>query len=215
MPNEDADRGDSEKTVSFNEYQKLQRKLERQTAKTRDTETRALATDAAVRRLEATLTGLSGIVGDADDELKTRTRQLSQDSSEQARADDSAAQLTTRLNQIIDDADEDWENTKFDSARRTLEDINRSGDLSRGYEVERLIKDALSEGGASTDENIETAIARAVLADRQEHNRVDTSGSSTSAKKYTREDLGKMDVHKIGVKAAREHLDAIYEQMGT
>lgn len=185
----DNEEQDGDRTVPEAEYKKLQRKLNKVTAKWQDSEARNAEMTSAATRTESMVEGLADLVAGSDVQLKTKADDLVKRNAAQRGSDTSAAQGTARLEQKIDAADEDWEDTKFDLARRRLEEINDSGDHSRLGEVERLIDEAIAPSEEDVDARIEAAVAKALLGDKQERTRVDNTTSTAIEGKVRFSDL--------------------------
>lgn len=215
MVDTNTESGEVEKTVSEKEYQKLQRTVTRRDKQLKETREDAGTLSASVRRLEALVENVLNVLPGGDEGIKTVTDKILTDNNSRRTLDESSAQLTARLTQTIDAADDDWDDPKFDSARRVLDEINSSGDLSKGYEVERLIKEALDGDENDIDARIAAAEEAAVLRDRQEYNRVDTSQSQVaSGSKYSRKQIEDIDWSQLDPAAVEEHKAAIYKQLG-
>lgn len=210
--NEEA-QNDVEETISMVEYKKLQRKLTRASNKAAAAQERAESLESGQARVEDMLGDIASLVAEGDEGLSTKAVKLKETIFSRRTADGTAAQLTAKLNQTLDDAGEDWDDDKFDSARKVIKEIGDSGDMSRAPEAERLIREAIEGETDSISDQVEKAVADALLKDRQEHGRVDTrdSASSTSPKvRYS--DLSRMDP-KEGVGSMRDITKQALDQM--
>ncbi len=199
-----------EQTVSMADYKSLQRKLDKASKKAAQAEERAESLESGQSRGEDFMKEFASILTEGDEAATAKVAALINTIETRQTADTSAAQLTVRLNQILDEAGEDVNDAKFDSARTVLDEINKSGDMARGYEAERLIRDAIKGDGDSnegtTEEKVQAAVDAAVLKDRQEHGRVDTkdSAATTAGGQVTPQDLSSMNPKVQGTKAMRE-----------
>jgi hypothetical protein len=195
------------------EYKKLQRKLNRNLTKNRDTGLRIAELEAGQKRAESLLEALLETTSSFGDEnVAERTRETMRGFQDQRRNDTTAAQFEAELNNILDENDVDWSSDeRLESARRLLDEVNQSGDLHRLSEVRRLTQEALasSPDGEITNDKIQEAI----LKDRQEHGRVDTGSSVGGGQRFTRNDVANLDPIQLGVKGMREELDKVYDQM--
>jgi hypothetical protein len=202
--------------ISASEYKKLQRKYDRRNTTARKAEERVEGLEAGMSRLETLVEGLTALVAQTDDDLRQPAAELVNSNASRRSADDTSAQLTARLNQSIEDADEDWEDEKFDDARRVLDEINASGDLSRASEVERLIGQAIDpKSETSLEERIEEAVSRAVHGERRVANRVDTGETTVrTGGQVTRSDLANLDPRE-GLDAMRARVNQALDQIGT
>jgi len=202
-----------EQTVPMAEFKSLQRKLDRASKKAAKAEERAESLEAGQGRTEDLLEGLATLMTEGDAESTARAQTLVNTNSARRTADTSAAQLTARLGQTIDDADENWDDVKFDSARNVLRDMNSSGDMSRGSEAERLVKEAIEASSTeSYEERLEREVQAAVLKDRQDSGRVDTTESASTDARVRFSDLTNMDP-KQGVGAMRETTKKALDQL--
>jgi len=195
------------------EYKKLQRKLNRNLTKNRDTGLRIAELEAGQKRAESLLEALLETTSSFGDEnIAERTRETMRGFQDQRRNDTTAAQFEAELNNLLDENEADWSSDeRLESARRLLDEVNQSGDLHRLSEVRRLTQEALasSPGGEITDDKIQEAI----LKDRQEHGRVDTGSSVGGGQRFTRNDVANLDPIQLGVRGMREELDKVYDQM--
>ena len=193
------------------EYKKLQRKLNRNLTKSKDTGLRIAELEAGQRRAEQLLESLletTTSFGDAS--MQERARTTMREFQDQRRNDTNAAQFEAELNNLLDTHEVEWNDERFGDARRLLDEVNQSGDLTRLSEVRRLTQEALTttESGG-TDSRIQEAI----LKDRQEHGRVDTGSSVGGGQRFTRQDVANLDPIKLGVRGMREELEKVYDQM--
>ena len=124
--------------VSASDYKKLQRKYDRRNNTAKKAEERVEGLESSMSRLESLVEGLTALVVASDDSLRDAGRELVDNNASRRSADETSAQLTARLNQSLEDADEEWADEKFDAARRVLDEINASGDLARASEVESI-----------------------------------------------------------------------------
>ena len=193
------------------EYKKLQRKLNRNLTKSKDTGLRIAELEAGQRRAEQLLeTLLETTTSFGDDGMKERTRATMREFQDQRRNDTNAAQFEAELNNLLDTHEVEWNDERFGDARRLLDEVNQSGDLTRLSEVRRLTQEALTTNSSgNTDERIQEAI----LKDRQEHGRVDTGSSVGGGQRFTRQDVANLDPIKLGVRGMREELEKVYDQM--
>ena len=195
------------------EYKKLQRKFNRNLTKAKDTGVRIAELEAGQKRAEGLLQSLLETTSSFGDEsVVERTRETMRGLEDQRRNDTTAAQFEGELNSLLDEYDVDWSSDdRLDGARRLLEEVNQSGDLSRLSEVRQLTQEALAPN--SFNEPTESQIQEAILKDRQEHGRVDTGSSVGGGQRFTRQDVANLDPIKLGVKGMREELDKVYDQM--
>jgi hypothetical protein len=194
------------------EYKKLQRKLNRQQNKSRDNAQRMAEIEAGQRRTEQLLDAVLDAATSGDDDLTAKALATRRELESQRSSDTTAAQFEAELNQILDDNETDWKSDdRLSEARRLLEEVNRTGDLSRLSEVRRLTQEALDSSEGSG--NIDTRIQDAILKDRQDHGRVDTGTSVGGGQRFTRQDVADLDPIKLGVRGMRDVLDKVYDQM--
>ena len=193
------------------EYKKLQRKLNRNLTKSKDTGLRIAELEAGQRRAEQLLeTLLETTTSFGDAGMQERTRATMREFQDQRRNDTNAAQFEAELNNLLDIHEVEWNDERFGEARRLLDEVNQSGDLTRLSEVRRLTQEALTTNeSGGTDARIQEAI----LKDRQEHGRVDTGTSVGGGQRFTRQDVANLDPIKLGVKGMREELEKVYDQM--
>ena len=125
--------------VSASDYKTLQRKYDRRNNTAKKAEERVEGLESSMSRHESLVEGLTALVVASDDSLRDAGRELVDNNASRRSADETSAQLTARLNQSLEDADEEWADEKFDAARRVLDEINASGDLARASEVESII----------------------------------------------------------------------------
>jgi len=194
------------------EYKKLQRKLNRQQNKSRDNAQRMAEIEAGQRRTEQLLDAVLDAATSGDDDLTAKALATRRELESQRSSDTTAAQFEAELNQILDDNETDWKSDdRLSEARRLLEEVNRTGDLSRLSEVRRLTQEAL--GSSEETGDIDNRIQDAILKDRQEHGRVDTGTSVGGGQRFTRQNVADLDPIKLGVRGMREVLDKVYDQM--
>jgi hypothetical protein len=194
------------------EYKKLQRKLNRQQGKARDSTQRMAELEAGQRRSEQLLEAVLEASTLGNDELMAKTSTIRRDLESQRSSDNTAARFEGELNQFLDDSDADWgSDERLAEARKLLEEVNRTGDVSRLSEVKRLTQEALAPNQESGD--IDGRIQDAILKDRQAHGRVDTGTSVGGGQRFTRQNVADLDPIKLGVKGMREVLDKVYDQM--
>lgn len=204
---------EEERTVPEADYKKLQRKLNKVNTKVREMETQIADLSTAAPRVESMLEGLATLLG-GDEQLKPSADALIKRNVDQRGTDSSATQSSARLEQIIEDADEEWLDTKFDPARQVLEEINKSGDQNRVHEVERLIREAISPEAGDVSAQIEAAVSKALLEDKQGRTRVDNERSlATEGVKVRYSDLASLNP-KEGVTAMKEKVKQALDQMG-
>lgn len=212
MPDDDKSSDDSVETISMSEYKKLQRKYDRRNSSARHSEEQVETLAASVARIESVLLGLTGLVA-TDEDLKPIATTLVEQNSQRQTADTSSAQLKARLTQIIDDADEDWGDEKFDEASKVLDEINESGDLSRASEVERLIREAVTVKESRTvEEQITAAVEQILQGKHVEASRVDTGKSTARTGNVTRQELSQLDP-RGGIAAMRAKTNAALDQL--
>ena len=194
------------------EYKKLQRKLNRQQNKSRDNAQRMAEIEAGQRRAEQLLDAVLEAATSGDDDLTAKALAMRRELESQKGSDSTAARFEAELNQILDDNETDWKSDdRLSEARRLLEEVNSTGDLSRLSEVRRLTQEAL--GSSEETGDIDNRIQDAILKDRQDHGRVDTGTSVGGGQRLTRNDVANLDPIKLGVSGMREVLDKVYDQM--
>ena len=195
------------------EYKQLQRKFNRNLTKNKDTGLRIAELEAGQKRAEQLLESLLQTTSSFGDEsTEERTRGILRELNDQRRNDTTAAQFEAELNGVLDEFDVDWSSDeRLADARRMLNEVNQSGDLSRLSEVRRLTQEALTPASSSAD--IDGQIQEAILKDRQEHGRVDTGSSVGGGQRLTRQDVANLDPIKLGVRGMREELEKVYDQM--
>ena len=195
------------------EYKQLQRKYNRNLTKGKDTGVRLAELELSQKRAEQMLEALLETTSSFGDErTEERTRGILRELNAQRRNDTTAAQFEAELNGVLDEFDVDWSSDeRLADARRMLNEVNQSGDLSRLSEVRRLTQEALTPASSSAD--IDGQIQEAILKDRQEHGRVDTGSSVGGGQRYTRQDVENLDPIKLGVRGMREELEKVYDQM--
>ena len=203
-------------TISASEYKKLQRKYDRRNTTARKAEERVEGLEAGMSRLESLVEGLTALVAQTDDDLRPAAADLVNQNASRRSADDTSAQLTARLNQSLEDADADWEDERFDNARRVLDEINASGDLARASEVEQLIRQVIDpQDETSLEERIEEAVSRAIHGERRVTNRVDTGQTTVrTGGTVTRSDLANLDPRQ-GLDNLRAKVNQALDQIGT
>ena len=197
------------------EYKQLQRKFNRNLTKSKDTGLRIAELESGQKRAEQLLESLLQTTSSFGDEsTEERTRGILRELNDQRRNDTTAAQFEAELNGVLDEFDVDWSSDeRLADARRMLNEVNQSGDLSRLSEVRRLTQEALTP--ASSSEDVDDRIQEAILKDRQEHGRVDTGSSVGGGQRLTRQDVANLDPIKLGVRGMREELEKVYDQMET
>jgi chromosome segregation ATPase len=202
--------------ISASEYKKLQRKYDRRNTTARKAEERVEGLEASMSRLESLVEGLTALVAQTDDDLRPAAADLVNQNHSRRSADDTSAQLTARLNQSLEDADADWEDERFDDARRVLDEINASGDLARASEVEQLIRQVIDpQDETSLEERIEEAVSRAIHGERRVTNRVDTGQTTVrTGGTVTRGDLANLDPRQ-GLDNLRAKVNQALDQIGT
>jgi hypothetical protein len=194
------------------EYKKLQRKLNRQQNKSRDNAQRMAEIEAGQRRAEQLLDAVLEAATSGDDDLTAKALTMRRELESQKGSDTTAAQFEAELNQLLDDNETDWRSDdRLTEARKLLEEVNRTGDLSRLSEVRRLTQEAL--GSSEETGDIDNRIQDAILKDRQDHGRVDTGTSVGGGQRFTRKDVADLDPIKLGVSGMRSVLDKVYDQM--
>ena len=211
MADEIVDTQDGSETNWEGEYKKLQRKLNRQQNKTRDSSQRMAEIEAGQRRAEQLLEAVLEAATSGDDDLMAKASSIRRELESQKSSDSTAAQFEAELNQMLDDNEADWtSDDRLSEARRLLEEVNRTGDVTRLSEVRRLTQEALT---GEEDRNVDTRIQDAILKDRQEHGRVDTGSSVGGGQRYTRQDVENLAPIALGVRGMREELEKVYDQM--
>jgi hypothetical protein len=192
------------------EYKKLQRKLNRQQNKSRDGTQRMAELESGQRRTEQLLEAVLEAATLGNDDLTTKALAVRRELESQRSNDSTAARFEGELNQFLDENDTDWgSDERLAEARKVLEEVNRTGDVSRLSEVKRLTQEALTTNSGDEDSRIQDAI----LKDRQAHGRVDTGTSVGGGQRFTRQDVAELDPMKLGVRGMREVLDKVYDQM--
>ena len=195
------------------EYKQLQRKVNRNLTKGKDTGLRIAELEAGQKRAESLLEALlETTTSFGDENTVERTRETMRELNARRRNDSTAAQFEAELNGILDEFDVEWSSDdRLESARKLLDEVNQSGELHRLSEVRRLTQEALTSNSPS--ESSESQIQQAILKDRQEHGRVDTGSSVGGGQRYTRQDVENLDPIILGVKGMREELEKVYDQM--
>ena len=212
MADKIVDTQDGSDTDWEGEYKKLQRKMNRQQNKSRDNAQRMAEIEAGQRRAEQLLDAVLEAATSGDDDLTAKATSIRRELASQKGSDSTAAQFEAELNQILDDNETDWRSDdRLTDARKLLEEVNRTGDLSRLSEVRRLTQEAL--GSSEETGDIDNRIQDAILKDRQDHGRVDTGTSVGGGQRFTRNDVANLDPIKLGVSGMREVLDKVYDQM--
>lgn len=207
---------EGDQTVSMAEYQKLQRTLDRRNKAVKDLERQVASQQSAVGRVEGVLESFMSLMSQGDETLEPNVKELLERNSERRKADTTSAELTARLNEMVELSDYEWEDDKFAEARRVLDEINSTGDLKRAGEVEDLIRKAT---GPAQDERpleqiVEEAVARALGGNRsRESARVDGGTSTSRVDMVTRGDLATMDPRE-GIAAMRRKVNQALNQMG-
>lgn len=171
------------------QYKELQRKYDRRDKTAKQAEKRIVELEAGMSRVEGLLESLTGFLAGEDAQLKPVANRMVEENQGRRQKDRSAAELQSKLNQVLDESDADWDDPRFEKAREVMDTINESGDLSRGYEVERLIREAVSGNSESGQAAIDTAVAAALAAERNNSRRVDTGEGTSRPGQVTRQDL--------------------------
>jgi predicted transcriptional regulator len=209
MPEEPVE---STETIPIARYKQLQRQYDKRNATARKAEERVDGLEAGQARQEALLKGIINMFGSTEQDLSPEARRLLSANDAQHETDITATNLTGKFNQMIEHADEDWENEKFNAARRVLDEINTSGNLARAPEVERLIQEALGTlDSRPVAEQVQEAVAKALHNERNENSRVDTRSTSVAGGPISRStlqngDLRNMDSFKANLNKALEQL---------
>jgi hypothetical protein len=168
--------------------------------------------EAGQRRTEQLLEAVLDAATSGDEDLMAKASSIRRELESQRGSDSTAARFESELNQILDDNETDWgSDDRLTEARRLLEEVNRTGDMTRLSEVRRLTQEALGSSEGSGE--IDTKVQEAILKDRQDHGRVDTGTSVGGGQRFTRNDVANLDPIKLGVKGMREVLDKVYDQM--
>ena len=205
---------DEAQTIPLEEHKKLQRKFNRRDGAARKAEEKVESLEAGLSRVEALVEGLTTLLVQGDDGLRSAAIKLIEGNGERRKADTTSAQLGARLNQLVDSADEDWEDPKFNPARLVLDSINETGDLGRAPEVERLINEALHPTDSrSLEERVAEAVGKALHQERTGKAKVDTGETTAFSGPVSRASLARLDPRK-GITEIRKQLDQAYEQLG-
>ena len=192
------------------EYKQLQRKFNRNLTKSKESSLRLAELEAGMKRSEQLMqTLLETTSSFGDEDVRERARTTLRDFDDQRRNDSTAARFEADMSSLLDENDANWDDERLAGARRLLDEVNQTGDLSRLSEVSRLTHEALASGTNDTDSRIQEAI----LKDRQEHGRVDTGSSVGGGQRLTRQDVANLDPIKLGVRGMREELAKVYDQM--
>ncbi len=192
------------------EYKQLQRKYNRNLTKSKESSLRLAELEAGMKRSEQLMQTLFETTSSfGDEDVRERARTTLRDFDDQRRNDSTAARFEADMSSLLDENEANWDDERLAGARRLLDEVNQTGDLTRLSEVSRLTHEALASGGTNTDERIQEAI----LKDRQEHGRVDTGSSVGGGQRLTRQDVANLDPIKLGVRGMREELNKVYDQM--
>ena len=192
------------------EYKQLQRKFNRNLTKSKESSLRLAELEAGMKRSEQLMqTLLETTSSFGDEDVRERARTTLRDFDDQRRNDSTAARFEADMSSLLDENDANWDDERLAGARRLLDEVNQTGDLTRLTEVSRLTHEALASGTNDTDSRIQEAI----LKDRQEHGRVDTGSSVGGGQRLTRQDVANLDPIKLGVRGMREELAKVYDQM--
>ena len=192
------------------EYKQLQRKFNRNLTKSKESSLRLAELEAGMKRSEQLMqTLLETTSSFGDEDVRERARTTLRDFDDQRRNDSTAARFEADMSSLLDENDANWDDERLAGARRLLDEVNQTGDLTRLTEVSRLTHEALASGTNDTDSRIQEAI----LKDRQEHGRVDTGSSVGGGQRLTRQDVANLDPIKLGVRGMREELEKVYDQM--
>tara|TARA_R110002020_G_scaffold295333_2_gene511012 strand:+ start:478 stop:1119 length:642 start_codon:yes stop_codon:yes gene_type:complete len=192
------------------EYKQLQRKFNRNLTKSKESSLRLAELEAGMKRSEQLMqTLLETTSSFGDEDVRERARTTLRDFDDQRRNDSTAARFEADMSSLLDENDANWDDERLAGARRLLDEVNQTGDLTRLSEVSRLTHEALASGTNDTDSRIQEAI----LKDRQEHGRVDTGSSVGGGQRLTRQDVANLDPIKLGVRGMREELAKVYDQM--
>ena len=192
------------------EYKQLQRKFNRNLTKSKESSLRLAELEAGMKRSEQLMqTLLETTSSFGDEDVRERARTTLRDFDDQRRNDSTAARFEADMSSLLDENDANWADERLAGARRLLDEVNQTGDLTRLTEVSRLTHEALASGTNDTDSRIQEAI----LKDRQEHGRVDTGSSVGGGQRLTRQDVANLDPIKLGVRGMREELAKVYDQM--
>ena len=192
------------------EYKQLQRKFNRNLTKSKESSLRLAELEAGMKRSEQLMqTLLETTSSFGDEDVRERARTTLRDFDDQRRNDSTAARFEADMSSLLDENDANWDDERLAGARRLLDEVNQTGDLTRLTEVSRLTHEALASGTNDTDSRIQEAI----LKDRQEHGRVDTGSSVGGGQRFTRQDVADLDPIKLGVRGMRDVLDKVYDQM--
>lgn len=179
----------AEEMISLEEHKKLQRKYDRRDRTAKEAEARIVNLESGLSRVESLMERLTSFIAGDDTALKAHADGMINENTSKRTADQTAAEFQSWLNRILDDHDEEWDDPKFDEARRIVEDINSSGDVSRTRDVERLMTDILSPNQGDEQERIDAAVAAALATRRTDSKRVDTGGTTARSGSVSRNDL--------------------------
>ena len=173
-------------TISMDEHKKLQRKFDRRNKTATKAEQAVEALQSDVSRLEALFESFMQVVVGDDDKAKLTVEQLLSSNKERRSKDMTSAELTARLGRILDENDVDWDDDRFEPARKILDEINSTGDLSRAAELERLVQKAVEPPEEDFNARVEAEVAKRI----QSNARVDTGQSvNTGGSRVRRSDL--------------------------
>jgi cell fate (sporulation/competence/biofilm development) regulator YlbF (YheA/YmcA/DUF963 family) len=202
-----------EEMVSQEEYKKLQRKYDRRDKTAKESESRIVQLEAAVGRVESFMEQLTSFIAGDDNDLKSHADSMISENKSKRTSDKTAAEFQSRLNQMLDDSDEDWDDPKFNEARRIVNEINASGDMSRVAEAERVMEQVLRPADTqSSQEKIDAAVAAALAAERNSGKRVDTGGSTARQGNVSRNDLSNWNPSE-GIGNLKERLSQAMKQI--
>jgi hypothetical protein len=212
MPDTDQAADADSETISLSEYKKLQRTNNRLKAKGTKTEEQVESILSTLARIEAFQEGLATIIG-ADDDLRPIANQLVSENNVRRKADLTSDQLHVRLSQTLDEAEADWDDERFDSARKLYSTINETGDLSRAAELEDLVRRVI---GGSEEDEIDERVRVAVeeqMSHAREGSRVDTGSTTATSGRIGKRDLAYNP--RNGIEGLRENLTKAMDQIAS
>ena len=203
------DAGSENETVPMAEYKKLQRKYDRRDKAASGSDKRVEAMESSIIRLENLVEGYVNL----DTAGRPEISDLLQGNAQRRKDDMTSADLGARLNHLVEDADEYWEDSKFDAPRALLDVLNSTGDMSKAQEIERLVEKIVdTQDSRSVQEQVDEAVALALQSATKASGRVDTGESSATTGPITRGELGTIDP-RDGISAMCEKLARAHDQI--
>ena len=200
-------------TIEMSKFKDLQRKNDRLQKSTKQITEQFEGMRASQERTEAVLEGLVQLMGQ-DETLKAAADQLLSGNSTRRAADDTSGKLTARLQSTLDSADADWDEERFNDARKVYNEINESGDLSRAFELESLLSKAIEPLDESFNDRVAEEVERVLHGQSIDTKRVDTGSSTVRSSPMSRQDLSRMNPHE-GRDALKAANKAFLDQLGT